>query len=391
MASSSAERDSAHAPTGDDARITNLDAVRGVAVLGILPMNVVLLALPDSALYHLDLAGTATTLDWVIGVASLVLFDQKFMGLFSMLFGAGVAVFADRASAKARRPIGLSLWRNALLLAIGIVHSWIWDGDILVVYAVVAPLLLMARDLGARALVTLGVVVYLLPVLIALVVQPTIDASGAGLGTYWYATGPMSDGVTAFYDADYLCRALGMMLIGIALHRRGVLAGGRDARVYRRMAACGLGLGLPLAAAGVVWVVAADFSPTVALVRAIPNTLGTIPATLGYLALITLWNHARESPLRARIRAVGRMALTNYLSQSLLGVAILGAAPGDLALTRTELLGFVAAVWALQLAWSSAWLARYRFGPAEWLWRCATYRAWQPLRRADPSSAAEHA
>ena len=117
-----------------------------------------------------------------------------------------------------------------------------------------------------------------------------------------------------------------------------------------------------------------------ALAGAAPNTLATIPLSLAYLSLIALWNNRAESRLRGRVRATGRMALTNYLAQTVLGIIMLRVVFDDIDLSRSQIALFILGVWAVQLWWSQAWLARFRFGPAEWLWRCATYRRWQPLR-----------
>ena len=104
-------------------RITNLDTVRGIATLGILVMNAVSFGLPRPAYFNLDYAGSRNWLDWAVGVGGEVLIDQKTMAMFSLLFGAGIVVFADRAETKGNRPVLLSLWRNALLLIIGLIHS----------------------------------------------------------------------------------------------------------------------------------------------------------------------------------------------------------------------------------------------------------------------------
>ena len=133
------------APVAANERITTLDAVRGVAVLGILTMNAVSYGLSPAAYFNLDADGSDTWLDWLIGGAGEVLFDQKFMGLFSLLFGAGIVLFADRAESKGRRAGWFSLWRNFLLLLIGLAHMAMWDGDILVLYAVCAPLVILLR------------------------------------------------------------------------------------------------------------------------------------------------------------------------------------------------------------------------------------------------------
>ena len=106
----------------ESARITSLDLVRGVAVLGILLMNVVSFKLGQVAYWNLSAGGSETWLDWSIAVFGEIFVDQKFMGLFSLLFGAGIMLFIDRASLRERRPVLLNLWRNGLLLGIGLLH-----------------------------------------------------------------------------------------------------------------------------------------------------------------------------------------------------------------------------------------------------------------------------
>ena len=141
------------------------------------------------------------------------------------------------------------------------------------------------------------------------------------------------------------------------------------------------GLACPLAAAGVVVTALDGYSREVAFVGEVPNILGTIPASLGYMSLIILWDKRPINWLKRRLLAAGRMALTNYLSQTVLGVLLLTILLADVTVNRSGILLFCLAVWVLQLWWSQAWLNRFRFGPAEWLWRVATYRQPQQLRR----------
>ena len=151
----------------------------------------------------------------------------------------------------------------------------------------------------------------------------------------------------------------------------------------------GLAVGLPLAVAGVIITAASGYSREVAFIGQIPNTLGTIPASLGYMSLIILWNNRSDNWLKQRLRAVGRMALTNYLTQTVLGVLVLTILLADAdSVNRSAALVFVFAVWALQMWWSQAWLSRFLFGPSEWLWRVGTYRSRQPLRRPRDSQRA---
>lgn len=122
---------------------------------------------------------------------------------------------------------------------------------------------------------------------------------------------------------------------------------------YRRLAVWGVGAGTAVTVIGSALHIANDWSTDDALIGTIPTGLGTIP-----------------------------MALPNYLTQTTIGLATLGWLLDDIDLSRTMIAVWILGVWALQLWWSTWWLERFRYGPFEWAWRCATYRAWQPLRRA---------
>ncbi|MBQ87854.1 MAG: hypothetical protein CL433_03270 [Acidimicrobiaceae bacterium] len=368
------------APITRSERITNLDTVRGIATLGILVMNAVSFGLPQPAYFNLDYAGSDTALDWIVGVLSEVFVDQKTMAMFSMLFGAGIVVFADRAAAKGRRANWLSLWRNTLLLGIGLVHAAFWFGDVLMLYAVCSPVLLLLRTRSARTLFIAGGVCIALSALTMAAVQGEIEA--ADLGEYWVDENTaMGEDVGFAFIVDFGMRALGAMLIGVGLFRADIIQGRRPAEFYRHLAARSFGIGMPLSILGVAIHLANDWSPNVALVGAVPNILATVPMSIGYIALITLWNQRDDTRLHERVRAVGRMALTNYLTQTIMGLIVLSAVIGIGELGRAEIFVFVLVVWAVQLAWSEPWLERFRFGPFEWLWRVATYRKLQPIRR----------
>ncbi|MAH09735.1 MAG: hypothetical protein CL403_01110 [Acidimicrobiaceae bacterium] len=368
------------APITRSERITNLDTVRGIATLGILVMNAVSFGLPQPAYFNLDYAGSDNTLDWIVGVLGEVFVDQKTMAMFSMLFGAGIVVFADRAAAKGRRANWLSLWRNTLLLVIGGAHTAFWFGDVLMLYAVCSPVLLLLRTCSARTLFIAGGICLALSALTMAAVQGEIEA--ADLGDYWVDENTaMGEDVQFAVLADFGMRALGAMLIGVGLFRADIIQGRRPAEFYRRLAAGSLGIGVPLSILGVAIHLANDWNPDVALVGAVPNILATVPMAIGYIALITLWNQRDDTRLHERVRAVGRMALTNYLTQTIMGLTILGAVIGVGELGRAEIFVFILVVWAVQLAWSEPWLERFRFGPFEWLWRVATYRKLQPIRR----------
>ena len=374
-------------PVAESTRITSLDLIRGVAVLGILLMNAVSFKFGRVPYLNLSAGGSETWLDWSVGVFGEIFIDQKFMGLFSLLFGAGILLFIERAESKDGRPILLNLWRNALLLAMGILHALAWDGDVLTVYAISSLFLIAFRKLPAKGLIALGAGIFLLSVPSALLAQyiaDTTDVSLAGLWSLSESNGdePLNNAVGGLLLFGYFLRGLGMILMGAGLYRLGFMNGRMSPRTYKMTAAIGIGAGLSLAIASVVVTALGDYARSVAFIGQVANMLGTIPASLGYMSLVVLWDRRPDSWLKLRFRAVGRMALTNYLSQTLLGVAVLTVLLGDVAVGRTGVLVFVLAVGALQLWWSKAWLDRFLFGPAEWLWRVGTYRRRQPLRRS---------
>ena len=325
----------------ESARITGLDLIRGVAVLGILLMNAISFRYGLVPYLNLSAGGSETGLDWAVGIGGEIFIDQKFMGLFSLLFGAGVTLFIERAASRGRRAVRLNLWRNVLLFAVGLLHYQLWDGDVLMVYALCSVILLAVRRLPSRALIVAGVATYLLPIANDFWMQSIVNATDAALVGIW--TEPGAD--------------------------------------IEEAIAAGIGVGLTLAALGVVLVAAKDFSREVAFTGNTANNLGSIPAALGYMSVLILWNRGADNRLKRRLRAAGRMALTNYLAQSVLGVLILAVLLDDITVNRAGILLFVLGVWGLQLWWSEAWLNRFRFGPAEWLWRVGTYRRRQQLRR----------
>ena len=369
-------------PVRGSDRITSLDLIRGVAVLGILLMNAVHFRFGGEPYFDLSAGGSESWLDWTVGILGEVFIDQKFMGLFSLLFGAGMILFIDRASRKGRRAVLLNLWRNALLLLIGIIHFQFWKGDVLMVYAISSVFLIALRKLPNRLLISIGVAVFALSVGSELLTQYIHDQHIAA-GSGFLASSEISDeeALGLLVLLGFFLRGLGLILVGAGLYRTEFMNGGLPARTYRRAVMVGLGVGLPLAAAGVIITAVNDYSHEVAFAGRVPNTLGTIPASLGYISLIILWNNGTDNRLKERLRAVGRMALTNYLTQTVLGVLVLTMLLGNVDIVnRSALLVFVFAVWTVQLWWSRAWLGRFLFGPAEWLWRVATYRRGQPLR-----------
>ena len=222
-------------PVRESARIISLDLIRGVAVLGILLMNAVSFKLGSAPYFNLSAGGSETWLDWTVGVFGEIFIDQKFMGLFSLLFGAGMILFIDRAAARGRRAVILNLWRNGLLLIIGVLHYMLWDGDVLMIYAISSVFLVALRILSARALITVGVIVFLSSVVGALLAQNIADTTGTSLAGIW-TPGEINteDMIGIPVLLGYFLRALGLILVGAGLYRTGFMNGGMPASTYRR-------------------------------------------------------------------------------------------------------------------------------------------------------------
>ncbi|MDA9437064.1 permease [Bradyrhizobium sp. CCBAU 51627] len=378
-------------------RFDAIDVLRGLALFGVLAMNIVTIFRVSFYAPFLPNAEPSGPLDRVVAAVLTVAVDWKALALFSLLFGVGLVIQFERLAGDARRMI-LLVRRLVVLLAIGLVHlCLIWNGDILVEYAlagfVVLPFLGGARWLMAgAALLLLGLYVTM-PVLPPIVPLP--EAAGmAGLaadGMRAYGTGGFFDvlafrirEVPAIFPAHVMVfpRTVALFLVGVLAWRSGVL---RRASANRRLlfvvATFGilLGGGLSLAAAGQElfdW-------PSLGRAHFPVEQLGAVVLALGYAAaVIAAVNLAGRRRMLGWAAPLGRMAFTNYLAQSVIcGWIFYGYGLGQfgrLGVAATLTIGIF--VYGAQVVFSAWWLRRYRFGPVEWLWRSCMYGVPQPMR-----------
>jgi uncharacterized protein len=401
------------APVSTSDRLETLDVLRGFALLGILAMNIRAMAAPFGAyMYPYALWDYADT-SRAAFVFTSVVFDLKMMGLFSMLFGAGVLLYAAKPTESGKPPRGLWFRRMFWLLLIGLVHAYlIWDGDILVPYALCGILLLWwVRRFPAWALLTGAVVLLAVGALMSIghgmawdtmpeadraeearTWMPTREQAHeqlAGLlGSYpqvvahraWFVF--MAE--TFFFLVFFFWRCGGMMLLGMSLYKWGFLDGRRSGRVYALVAGICLPAGLALAWYGSVELERIRYGMPQRTVADLWNYTGAVLASIGYAAvLILVVKRGALGRMRQALGAVGQMALTNYLLHSVITAVIFLGWGFGLAgrFDYAEQLLVVVAIWAFQLASSPVWMKRYRFGPAEWLWRSLTYWKRQPMRR----------
>lgn len=399
-------------------RLPTLDMIRGVAVLGILLLNIVGFAMPQAAYVNPRAYGGWHGADLAAWVANFVLIDGRMRGLFSFLFGASMLLVIERAEASGRSPAAVHYRRMAWLLAFGLVHLWlVWEGDILAHYALIGMLAFGLRHLAVPRLLILGAMFAAFGLLIfamaplqllevrhaagpvaARQLQAFVEGFGvpapaaiardlalyrSGYTTILaerfaeQATGPFR--LLFFFGPE----TLAYMLFGMAAFRSGMLTGAWPPARYRRWLAISWGVTLPAYGALAVWLVATRFALFPVILTTLVLTTLLRPAMIaGWICLILLLLRP-ESPLGVRLGAAGRMAFTNYLATSLICTTLFyGYGLGWYgALSRWQLYLVVLVLWALILAWSKPWLARYRFGPFEWTWRSLARGTFQPMRR----------
>jgi uncharacterized protein len=401
-------------PTDAGERLVSLDFTRGIAVMGILAANIIAFGQPYLA--YMWPGGFVTrhglASDW-LWVAQFVLVDGKMRGLFTLLFGAGLVLFADRAAARGESG-WLQLRRLAWLFLFGLAHYYLlWRGDILTLYALCGALALVALRWSAIQQFAVGLIVYLFGALwtsaqYGLIwaanetsLQSNPDYALVARETAAMLEGERSDGLTEIAInthgtyAEYVAHALGphrwnwidlfthtwmetlpLMLIGMALYRAGLFDGRIDRETQARWGWWAVGVGTALTLALALWVLfdGLTYSGTM-FAHLGPSGLTRLPVVLGVAALLALWGPQARGWLGARVIAAGRMAFSNYLGTSLVMLVVFQPWGADLfgALDRPRLYLVVLMAWLVMLAWSKPWLARFRYGPLEWLWRCLTY------------------
>ena len=373
-------------------RNVTLDFVRGVAILGILLLNISAFGLPKAAYLNPAWSGSASLSDaWTWALLDL-LAQVKFLTLFALLFGAGLQLLLPRGKRWIQS-------RLTLLALLGFIHGlFFWDGDILLAYARVGLVSWrMVREAHhVKSLFNTGVVLYLtgIAVLVLLgMISGTAanrswapDAANLQYEQYWKLHGGMeavsnradmlSDNLLAL-GAQYGWQLAGMMLMGAALMRSGWLKGQFSLRHYRRtgalLVAAGMAVNLPAIFAQ--WYLAWDYRWCAFLLQA-PRELSAPLQAIGYAALAWgYWPQLCRFRLVGAIACVGRMALTNYLLQTLICTTLFYHLGLFMRFDRLQLLAFVPPIWAVNLLVSSLWLRRFRQGPVEWLWRQLTLRA----------------
>jgi len=401
------------APVSAAERIEALDVLRGAALLGILAMNIQSYTMPGAAYFFPTAYGDLTGVNYWAWYLSEIFARRKFITIFSMLFGAGIVLMQDRASATGRGWAGVHYRRMGVLWLFGMLHAYLlWEGDILVCYAICGLFLYLFRKVRTSRLLATGVVFLIFGSVTSLFFgwsaqywppesleefrnswQPNLEELTTEISNMqggWrseiHHRAPSVLMIHIFYLPTHLIwRAGGCMLLGMAFFRWGWFSAQRSRRFYRSLIALALLVGLPLTIYGVHSQKASGWEPVFSFFMASQyNYWGSLPMAMGWVgAVMLLFRSSAWRSLVQRLAAVGRMALTNYLMQTIICTTLVcGHGFGKFSqLERREQACLVLAIWVIQMTYSHTWLKHYRFGPAEWLWRSLSYRQRQPFRR----------
>ena len=394
-------------PTPPEDRIVGLDALRGFAILGIFVINVQYFSLPLAATQNPTVYGDFSGANFYAWAFSHVFFELKFITLFTLMFGAGIMLFTESKERKGQPVLRLHLRRTFWLLIIGLVHAYLlWYGDILVIYALCGFWVVLLRDMSPTKQTITGIVLFLVDPFLRLWARVSLDTAPESMVQAWtpsdaviqtqleaYRGGWLAqmdhrliasfESHTVGFLSSTLWRVSGLMLLGMALYNWGLLTNDRSRAYYRRLLGFGFPAGVGLALAGiwynqsVGWSV--EYSP---FYGAQFNYVGSLFLAGAYVAAVMLYSEYRYDIVTRSLAAVGRTALSNYLLQTVLATTVFyGHGLGLFgSVSRTEQLGVVVLVWAIQMPLSVLWLRYFQFGPMEWVWRTLTYGERQPLR-----------
>jgi len=430
------------APINQQARIIIIDSLRGIAILGILLMNIPGFGLPYSTIndFSQQVQGEVNYFFWYVFGPGV--FEGSMRGLFSMLFGAGMFIFISRLEKRVPglMPAELFFRRQLWLLLFGVFHAYVlfWFWDVLYHYAICGMLLFAFRRLQPKylfiaagvclvmmtvrenmdlyrdkAVITKGELVAAIDTAQTKLTDKQKEQLGAMKDMKERSTpeakkkkaekdkktmqGSISDIYTFRSNAAERSETFGMyywaiwdvtlfMFLGLAFFKLKILQGEAKTKIYAWMTILGLGLGLPLSYLFVTYDVNHQFN-WYEIIKTKQFEFYEIQRfihSLGIFGLIMLlYKSGLFKWLFALMRPVGQMAFTNYLTQSIMcGLFFYGIGLGYFGkLEYHQLFYVVGTVWIIQIIWSHIWLRYFRFGPLEWLWRSLTYWKKQPIKR----------
>ena len=400
-------------PVKSSERHVILDVLRGIALAGICLAN-----FPEFSLYTFQPkevveAMPTADIDQMVKFFQYLFIDGKFYTLFSILFGIGFSIILSNAVKKGTSGMKVFYRRMSILVFIGLFHLlFLWAGDILILYAVLGLILPLFKNTPNKRLIIYSVLLLLSPIVVNGCVTlfnlnlsaPVISATQyfhnkAGITdqnfSVWLVEGKSYVDVLQFnlagafirmqefIEGNRVFKVLGLFLLGLYIGRNKIYANlDNNMQLIKKVMVYGFGIGLPTSIL-YAWE-SVNGHPFGLVGHSLIYALSVVPLSLAYISLICLWYvKNKEHRLFSLLATPGKMALTNYITQSVWGIIIfygigfgLGATTG---LVYIELIAL--GVFLLQVIFSYCWLQKFHFGPLEWCWRMLTYGKWLKLNK----------
>jgi len=383
-------------------RIHSLDLLRGFAVLGILIMNITSFSQINIAYMNPTIGAGLEGYNQYFHAFNYIFADTRFMSIFSILFGAGVVLFTNNAEAKGKRVGALHFKRMFWLLLFGLLHAYfIWEGDILVAYAICGCLIYLLRKKTIRTLLIISIILFIIPLTFNLMTYYGMTAEELeSTFAFFYPSseeitnevkimqGPFLEQMpirlenaiefqTLVFMIETFWRTTSLMLLGMILYRKGILSANKSISYYSKMILIGFGIGLIISLIGLNQSYDSGWSGAYVMsIGANYKLISGVFIATGYIGFV-MWCFKKGvfKKLQNRLQSAGRMAFTNYIGMSIIcslifnghGLALYGT------LDRLQQFLVVVSIWALILIVSPLVLRKYRYGPLEWLWRKLTY------------------
>jgi uncharacterized protein len=389
-----------------------MDVLRGFALCGILLVNIQQFSMIMIAGFNPSAYGDLSGLNMWVWKFTAIFGLSKFMNIFSLMYGAGIALLTSKIEAKGLSARAVHYRRTLILVVVGALHGYLlWSGDVLYWYGMCALIVYLFRRMSPRKMLMLAIIFLILPSALMAVggmsmpywppeqiehmregwqpgpesVQEELDAYRGSWMDQMSQRAPTTLSFHTFVLPIWaFWRVSGLMLIGMAFFKWGVITAQRSTRFYSTLMILGLALGLPLVIFGLQqdmahnWAV--EFSKMLGTQY---NYWGGIGVSLGYIGAVMLATRALMSSAALRpLAATGRMAFTNYIMQTLICTTIFYGHGFGLfgSVERKHQILIVVAIWVFQLIVSPIWLKHFRFGPLEWAWRSLSYRKRQPFK-----------
>ena len=383
-------------------RIHSLDLLRGFAVLGILIMNITSFSQVNIAYMNPMIGAGLEGYNQYFHAFNYIFADTRFMSIFSILFGAGVVLFSNNAEAKGKKVGALHYKRMFWLLLFGLLHAYfIWEGDILVAYAICGCLIYLLRKKTIRALLIISIILFIVPLTFNLMTYygMTIEELESTFAFFYPSSEEIATEVqimqgsfleqmpirlenaiefqTLVFMIETFWRTTSLMLLGMILYRKGILSANKSISYYSKMILIGFGIGLIISLIGLNQSYDSGWSGAYVMsIGANYKLISGVFIATGYIGFV-MWCFKKGvfKKLQNRLQSAGRMAFTNYIGMSLIcslifnghGLALYGT------FDRLQQFLVVVSIWVLILIVSPLVLRKYRYGPLEWLWRKLTY------------------